>query len=73
MVITKGSSKDIEQSVKLEEFLEAPVKKGQKVGTLTFTLDGKEVESFDVLTTQSVEKMSFSAVMGELFKALIML
>lgn len=73
MVVTKGSSKDIQQSVELVESLEAPVKKGEKVGTLTFTLDDKEVESFDILTSEEVEKMSFSAVMSELYSALIAL
>lgn len=73
MVVAKGSSKDIEQSAKISEFVEAPVKKGQKVGTLSFMLDNKEIESFDVLTTESVEKMSFSAVMSELIYALIAL
>ncbi|MBQ8860479.1 MAG: D-alanyl-D-alanine carboxypeptidase [Ruminococcus sp.] len=70
MVVTKGSSKKIEQSVKLDEFAKAPVKKGQKVGTLTFTLDKEKVQSFDIITTESVEQMSFSAVLNVLFCAL---
>ncbi len=73
MVITKGSSKNVKQNVKMSEFLEAPVKKGEKVGTLTFTLDEKEVKSFDILTTDSVEKMSFSAVFSQLLCALVAL
>ncbi len=73
MVITKGSSKNVKQNVKMSEFLEAPVKKGEKVGTLTFTLDEKEVQSFDILTTDSVEKMSFSAVFSQLLCALVAL
>ncbi len=73
MVVTKGSSEKIEQSITLSEFVEAPVEKGAKVGTLTFTLDSKEVACFDILTTEYIEKMSFSSVLKELFSALIAL
>ncbi|MBQ8538356.1 MAG: D-alanyl-D-alanine carboxypeptidase [Ruminococcus sp.] len=70
MVVAKGSSDKVEQSVSLQEFVEAPVKKGQKVGTLSFSLDGKNVATFDVVTTQAVEKITFKAVLFELFCAL---
>ena len=70
MVVSKGGSENIEQSVSLQEFVEAPVKKGQKVGTLNFSLSGENVASFDIVTTQSVEKITFKAVFFELFCAL---
>lgn len=70
MVVAKDSSDKVEQSVSLQEFVEAPVKKGQKVGTLSFSLDGKNVATFDVVTTQVVEKITFKAVFFELFCAL---
>lgn len=73
MVVTKGSSDKTQQSITLTESIDAPVKKGTKVGTLTFTLDSKEVASFDILTTEDVEKMSFSAVLAELVSALFAL
>lgn len=70
MVVSKGSSQKVEQNVSLQEFVEAPVKKGQKVGTLSFSLDGKNVATFDIVTTQDVEKITFKAVFFELFCAL---
>lgn len=70
MVVAKGSSKNVKQDINLSEFVEAPVKKGQKVGTLTFTLDDKKVESFDILAKDSVKEITFKAVMLELVKAL---
>ncbi|MBQ7132998.1 MAG: D-alanyl-D-alanine carboxypeptidase [Ruminococcus sp.] len=73
MVVTKGSGEKIEQTITLSESIDAPVKKGTKVGTLTYALDSNEVASFDILTTEEVEKMSFSAVLAELFSALIAL
>ncbi len=73
IVIKKGSSKNTQQSVALKEFLDAPVKKGQKAGALSFTLDGEKVASFDVVTVESVDKISFSAVLCELLRALVKL
>ncbi len=73
MVVEKGSSADIKHSVSLEESIDAPVQKGQKVGTLTYTLNGEKVAQFDVVTTDKVEQMTFSAVFCELMNALVAL
>lgn len=73
MIVAKGSADKIEQKVDVKESLQAPVKKGQKAGTLTFTLDGNTVSQFDIVTTQEVEKISFSAVFCELLSALVAL
>lgn len=73
MIVSKGSGDKVEQKVELKESLEAPVKKGQKAGTLTFTLDGNTVSQFDIVTTESVDKISFSAVFCELLTALVAL
>lgn len=70
MVVTKGGAENVEQALSVEEFLEAPVKKGQKVGTLSFTLSGEKVASFDIVTTENVDKITFKAVFCELFCAL---
>lgn len=73
MVIEKGSSKDVSHSVSIKENITAPVKKGQKVGVLTYTLNGENVAQFDVVTTSEVEKITFSAVFCELLSALVSL
>ena len=73
MVVEKGSSADIKHSVSLEESIDAPVQKGQKVGTLTYTLNDEKVAQFDVVTTDKVEQMTFSAVFCELMNALVAL
>ncbi|MBE6824778.1 MAG: D-alanyl-D-alanine carboxypeptidase [Ruminococcaceae bacterium] len=71
MVVAKGSKERVEQSVKLKESIDAPVEKGQKVGTLTYTLDDEKVSVFDVVTSKEVEKMTFKAVFFELMNALV--
>ncbi len=71
IVIEKGNKEKVEKNVKLLECIDAPAKKGQKVGTLTYTLNGENVSSFDVVTCEKVEKMTFKAVFFELMNALV--
>ncbi len=73
MIVAKGSADKVEQKVDVKESLQAPVKKGQKAGTLTFTLDGNTVSQFDIVAKENVEKISFSAVFCELLSALVAL
>lgn len=73
LVVEKGSSKNVEQNVKLKDEVEAPVKKGDKMGTLTFTLEGDTVAQFDVVAKDDVDKISFSSVFFVLMNALVKL
>lgn len=73
MIVGKGSADKVEQNIELKESLEAPVKKGQKAGTLTFTLDGNTVSQFDIVTAEEVSKITFSAVFCELLSAFVAL
>lgn len=73
LVIEKGSSKNVEKNIKLKEELTAPVKKGDKAGTLEFTLDEKTVAKFDIVAKEDIDKISFTAVFFELLDALVAL
>ena len=73
LVVQKGSKEKVEQNVKLKESVEAPVKKGDKVGVLSFTLDGEKIAEFDIITSEEVGKISFSSVFSELLSAVITL
>ena len=44
-LIEKGKDKNIEQTLTFEENISAPISKGQKLGEITFTLDGKILSS----------------------------
>lgn len=73
LVIEKGSSKNVEKNIKLKEELTAPVKKGDKAGTLEFTLDEKTVAKFDIVAKEDIDKISFTAVFFALLDALVAL
>ncbi len=71
VTVPKGSAENVKQTLDIAEQVEAPVKKGALVGTITFSIDGETLESFDVVAAESVEKMTFSSVLQALFSALI--
>jgi D-alanyl-D-alanine carboxypeptidase (penicillin-binding protein 5/6) len=73
LTLPKGETDQLEQTVELKESISAPVKKGTKVGTLRYSLDGEEVASFDILTAEDAEEKSFASVFGLLWKALVQL
>jgi len=59
VMLKKGSKERIERRMNLEPYLTAPVEAGQKVGEITYILDGNEIAKVEVVTAQAVEKASF--------------
>ncbi len=52
----KGSATDLEGKTELSEAVNAPIKKGDKLGRLVYYSDGKEVGSCDLVAAEDVEK-----------------
>jgi D-alanyl-D-alanine carboxypeptidase (penicillin-binding protein 5/6) len=48
-----------ESKILLQEEVEAPIKKGQKIGEMTFYIDNKEVDRIDLLSDRSVDRTPF--------------
>lgn len=69
-LVAKGKEGDIQKSFDLPESLEAPIRAGDTVGTITFTLDGKTLGQLPVVTSNGVDKMSYSVGIGRIFSAL---
>ncbi|GAB6099773.1 serine hydrolase [Halanaerocella petrolearia] len=55
-VVKKGTKEQVEQEVKIDHELEAPVEKGAKVGRLIFKQDDKALDSVKLVTVNKVEK-----------------
>lgn len=70
LTLPKGEKDKVKRSVTIEESVPAPVKAGDKVGTISFTLNGEELASFDILAAEDVEKKSFTSIFALLWKAL---
>lgn len=71
LTIPKGEGKGITQTVDIPESLTAPVRKGDVVGKVVFTLNGEELASFDVTANDDVEEKSFGSILGLLLHSLI--
>ncbi len=57
-LIEKGKDKNIEQTMTLEDNIAAPITAGQKLGEITFTLDGNTLSSVDIVAKNEVEKLN---------------
>ncbi len=58
MLLRKDEQIDI--ALHKEEILTAPVSKGQKVGEVTYMLNGEKIRAYDVVTTSGVYEKTFS-------------
>ena len=57
-LVEKNKEKNITQNLTLEEKIDAPVKKGQKLGEITFTLEGKTLSTINIIAQEDVEKIN---------------
>lgn len=73
IVLDKNSSSKIVSKIDLPESIEAPVVSGQKLGTVTYSLDGNAVKSFEITALQDAEKISFASVFSVLLNSIISL
>ena len=73
VIVPKGKSGEIECEVKVSESLEAPIEKGEKVGEILYTVEGKPLCSVDVKAVAEVKKISFSLTFVYLLRCLSVL
>ena len=66
-LIEKGKDKNIEQTLTFEENISAPISKGQKLGEITFTLDGKILSSINIVAQNNVEKTNLFSMAKEIY------
>lgn len=59
LMLNGEDNSQVEKQIVLEESLEAPVKEGQKVGSLNYTMYGKPIGSVDIVAVEDVEKAGF--------------
>ncbi len=62
-VLSKGEEKKVTYEIKLPENLEAPVSKGERIGEIIYSLDGKQIGKCDIITDDCVRRISFSEVL----------
>ena len=68
VLIKKGQSKNIEQSIRIDENIVAPVYERQKLGEVIFNLDGKEIGKTNIIAKESIDKKTFSNILSYVYK-----
>ena len=58
-LISKGKESNVEKVINLDENLSAPIKKGQKLGEISFNLDGKTLSSVNIVAKENIDKINF--------------
>jgi len=64
ITLPRGQAKNLVTETIMKGNLRAPIMKGAKVGKISYSLDGKQVASFDLIALETVEK-------GSLFSRLV--
>lgn len=65
-ILLKNDEK-IECRISMPKVLKAPVKKGQTVGTVSYYLGNEKIASYPILTSQSIEKISYQWCVDKVF------
>lgn len=68
VVLQKGEKSRVKEEIVLPEEIGAPVRKGQAVGTVRWTLDGKEIGMVEVCAAEEVKRLSFFDIFTKLFE-----
>ncbi|MCF6458509.1 serine hydrolase [Pseudoalteromonas sp. MMG024] len=59
ITIPRGQMKNLKANFELDQTLEAPIKKGVKVGTLFLQLDGEDIAQYPLVTLEEINEGSF--------------
>ncbi len=66
-VLEKGIISKIQYKIELPDSVPAPVKKGDKVGDIIFTCDGKDIGKSEICAAEDVPKISFIELWWRIF------
>lgn len=67
-IVKKGNQDKIQYEIILPEKLSAPLKKGEEIGEIIFTLDGQELARRKLITGDDVPRIGFSSLFLKMFK-----
>lgn len=56
--IKKSKSSNVVQNVNLTKNLEAPIEKGQTIGTVTYSLDNETIKTINIASKDEVKKLN---------------
>ena len=67
IVLPKGEVASVRETIDLPESLSAPVKSGEEIGKISFSIDGKEVGSVPIIASGAIGKLTFFELLKRVF------
>ena len=62
VIIKKGENDNVEQIITLDKNISAPIIKNQKLGEITFILNGKTISKIDLVSESNVDKINLKTM-----------
>lgn len=70
-LVKKGEAKNITTDISIPDSISAPVTKNQKIGEVTYSINGKEIAKVNIIANENVKKLNFinmtSKIIGNWF------
>lgn len=67
-IIKKGAMGDVKQEINIPVDVEAPVEKGQVIGTVTFTLGDEKIGEYNLTAGEAIKKIGFLDALAMLLR-----
>ncbi len=71
ILVKKGQTDKIKQTVSLSVGVHAPVEKGQTLGTVTFSLDGENLAQYNLISPENIPELELTVAFKRLLTKLI--
>ncbi|WP_026475897.1 D-alanyl-D-alanine carboxypeptidase family protein [Alkaliphilus transvaalensis] len=71
LLVKKGEEGKVEKEIILPQFVQAPVMKGEKIGEVIVTVDGKEEGRVDLVAQEDAERASIIDIMSRMFRKIV--
>ena len=68
ITMKKANTDNIEQNVEIYNNIFAPVKKGQKIGEITYTSNDQTLGTVNLVASEDVEKYGFPSILSGVYK-----
>lgn len=59
VLLKKGETSEIVQTISLDDKVNAPIIEGQKLGEITYSLNGEVLDTVNLIASKKIEKLSF--------------
>lgn len=72
-IVEKGNDRKIEVSTVLPDHVSAPIRRGDIVGTIEYTMDGKIIETRNIFAIEDVAEITFTDVFVKILKKYLLI